>query len=206
MLEKAKIIVPDNNIEIPVMYNPTELNSDISVEVTGEGSNIQFQKVLKENLTVSLFFDTYEKGTDVRQETKKIEALLNPTIGKQNRREPAVCVFVWSKIWYKGIIIGLQQKYTMFLSSGIPVRAQLTVTFKSVLTEREEIASLGLWNCRKLWQVKKGERLDWIAFETLGDSQLWSLIATANQIYDPFTFPKETDIGKTIVIPDVLKQ
>lgn len=203
MLEKAKIIVQQTRETIPVMYNPTELSLNKSVVVQGEGSNIQFQRVNNDDLVVNLFFDTYESKTDVRVYTNKIAALTLPTVGTGVRKEPPTVVFAWAGALFTGLIVRLEQKFTMFLSSGIPVRAELTVTFKSVLTEQEDLESRGYFNCRQLWTVAENDRLYLIAAQTLGDPALWRLIADANQIYDPLNFPTPADIGKTLVIIDI---
>ncbi|MBI3284920.1 MAG: peptidoglycan-binding protein LysM [Burkholderiales bacterium] len=202
MLEMAKIVVQNTREEIPVMYNPTELCLNKTVMVQGEGANIQFQRVNNDDLTVSLFFDTYESKTDVRSITNKIVALTVPSVGTNVRKEPPVVVFTWAGPLFTGIIVKLDQKFTMFLSSGIPVRAELTVTFKSVLTEEEDLQSRGYFNCRQLWQVKESDRLYLIAQDTLGDATQWRLIASYNDIYDPLNFPQRKDIGRKLVIPD----
>ncbi len=214
MLAKARIVVLDSSqridYEIPVMYNPTELTLSSTAEYSGEGGNLQFNQLQQEDFVVSLFFDTYEKNTDVREETSKIAALLTPqeTQGSQgDRKRPPTCLFAWSTTsWYSGVITQLSQKFIMFSSEGLPLRAWLTVKFQSVLTTKKELESLGLYNCRRLRIVTARDRLDILAYETLGDSGLWRLIAKANNIADPLTFPTLLDIGKTIVIPDTHHQ
>lgn len=202
MLEKAKIVVQQTREEIPVMYNPTELSLNKTVLVQGEGSNIQFQRVSDDDLTVSLFFDSYEQRTDIRRITNRIAALTEPTVGTNARKEPPVVVFTWAGALFTGIVVKLEQKFTMFLSSGIPVRAELAVTFKSVLTQTEDLASRGYFNCRRLWTVQENDRLYLIAAKALGDSHQWRLIADNNGIHDPLNFPTPTDIGRTLVIID----
>ena len=202
MLEKAKIIVQETQQEISVMYNPTELSMNTSVQVQGEGANIQFQRVNQDDLTVGLFFDSYETEEDVRNQTSKILKLTEPSVGTGVRKEPPVVLFSWGNVWFTGIIVALSQKFTMFLSSGIPVRAELSVTFKAVLTQTQDLKSRGYYNCRRLWTVKEHDRLYLIANQVLGDPDQWRTIATINNIYDPLTFPRKHDIGKTLVIID----
>lgn len=202
MLEKAKIVVQQTGEEIPVMYNPTELSLNKTVLVQGEGSNIQFQRVSDDDLTVALFFDSYEQQTDIRRVTQRIAALTEPTVGNNARKEPPVLVFTWAGALFTGIIVKLEQKFTMFLSSGIPVRAELSVTFKAVQTQTEDLASRGYFNCRRLWTVQAKDRLYLIAWKALGDATQWPLIAQHNDIYDPLNFPTPADIGRTLVIID----
>ncbi|AEA63691.1 MULTISPECIES: CIS tube protein [Burkholderia] len=202
MLEMAKIVVQKTGEEIPVMYNPTELSLNKTVQLKGQGSNVQFQRVDDDDLTVSLFFDTYEKQSDVRALTNRIAALTQPTIGTAERREPPVVVFTWAGPLFVGMISKLDQKFTMFLSSGVPVRAELSVTLKSVLTPEEDLRAQGYFNCRRLWQVTENDRLYLIAQRTLGDPGQWRLIAETNGIDDPLNFPRRQDIGRTLVIID----
>lgn len=203
MLEKAKIIVQPTGQTIPVMYNPTELSLNKSVMVQGEGSNIQFQRVNDDDLVVNLFFDTYDSKTDVRVYTDQIAKLTQPTQGVGVRKEPPTVVFAWAGALFTGLIVRLEQKFTLFLESGVPVRAELGVTFKSVLTPQQDLAARGYYNCRQFWTVSENDRLYLIAHRTLGDASLWRLIADANDIYDPLDFPTPADIGKTLVIIDV---
>ena len=60
------------------------------------------------DLTMDLFFDTYEKGEDVRNHTKKIWKLMEvPKDGV----EPPQCQFMWGKAWYfKAVIRSLLSK------------------------------------------------------------------------------------------------
>ncbi|RKP46832.1 peptidoglycan-binding protein LysM [Trinickia fusca] len=202
MLEMAKIVVQKTGEQIPVMYNPTELSLNKTVVLLGQGSNIQFQRVEDDDLTVSLFFDTYEQQIDVRTKTDKIAALTQPTVGTADRREPPVVVFTWAGPLFTGMISKLDQKFTMFLRSGIPVRAELSVTFKRVLTPEEDQHDQGKFNCRQLWLVRENDRLYMIAQKTLGSPDQWRLIAQTNGIYNVLDFPTREDVGRTLVIID----
>lgn len=203
MREKAKIIVHQPPKEIPVMYNPTELSLNKTVHLQGEGANLQFQRVSDDDLTLSLFFDTFEAKSDVRDLTRQIAALTQPTTGTAIRKEPPIVTFQWAGPLFTGVIARLEQKFTMFLPSGTPVRAELGVTFKSVLTTEQDLRARGFSNCRQLWTVRENDRLDLIAEKTLGDPTLWRLIARINGIYDPIHFPRPSDIGKTLAIIDI---
>ncbi len=206
-LEKAiiEVLEKPNKGKIEVMFNPKEYQVSTSAEVTGEGLNLQFQKVSIGDFTVTLLFDSYEKkggDRDVRKMTQKITQLLMPSVeGKKTKRGP-VCLFVWGGFSFKGIIHTLSHKFTMFLPEGIPVRAELTVTFKSVATPEEYAKSMGKEACRKIWTVKSGDRLDLIAQSTLKDVTRWRKIADENNIDNPLSFPKESDLGRRLIIPD----
>lgn len=214
MVVKAEIVVfkedgttIDNRI--PVMFNPREYSVSTLAEIEGEGAGIQFSKVNVQDFNVELFFDLYEndfgeykKQTDVREITKRITALVMPTVEKPEKKHPPICLFSWGKFGYKGIIYKYDQKFTLFLPDGIPVRSELTVTFKSVLTKKEDTEFKGIGASRKVWTVKSGDRLDLIAYTTLNNASLWRKIADENNIDNPLEFPKDDDIGRILLIPD----
>jgi len=211
MAEKAEIHILDSNgssvkEKIQAMFNPTEYSFSTKAEVSGTGKNIQFKKVTVDDFKVTLFFDTYEKTgdeQDVRKQIEKIAALVVPTVEGKETKQPPLCLFCWGNFAYKGIIHQVDQKFTMFVSTGIPVRAQVSVSFKSVITSEEDAKMKGKEACRKLWIVKAGDRLDLIAHAMLRDVNQWRKIAELNDISDPMIFPTDDDIGKTIIIPDI---
>ncbi len=202
MVEKAKIKVEDTGDIIDVMFNPNEYTVSTAAELSTEKSNPFFNKVTLDDFTVKLTFDTYEKKTDVRKLTNKIGKLVMPTVEGAERKKPPVCLFIWGNFTYKGIIYKVSQKFTLFLSDGTPVRAELTVTFKALVTPEEYAKNMGLEACRKVWTVKSGDRLDLIANEALKDPALWRRIAEENNIDNPLVFPKDSDIGRILIIPD----
>ncbi|HVW51138.1 MAG TPA: peptidoglycan-binding protein LysM [Trinickia sp.] len=187
---------------LKVMYNPETLSLNQSARVTGEGNKVWFSRTQPGDLQVDLFFDTYEEQSDVRKLTNDILALTEPWPAKKGAKVPPTVRFMWADCMFTGIVTQVGQKFTMFLPSGVPVRAELGVTFTEVLTDAEEITAQGLDNCRTLVNVIATDRLGSIAYNALGDSTQWRLIADANGIYDPIAFPGRMWIGQTIAIPD----
>jgi hypothetical protein len=206
MLEKAKIKVEGKNEAINVMFNPNEYSishtASLQTEPETDTSNPSFNGLTLDDFEVVLMFDTYEKKSDVRKLTGEIQKLAMPTIEGTKRKKPPVCLFVWGSFTYKGIIYKIKQEFTLFLSDGTPVRAKLTVTFKSVMTPEEYAKNMGIEACRKVWAVKSGDRLDLIANKALKNPALWRRIAEENSIDSPLAFPKDSDIGRILIIPD----
>ena len=212
MVEKAKIRVLEgpNKGDIDLMFNPVDFNAIIDVQKTGKGGKIQFNTVDVPDFTVELFFDTYENKnktdtrefTDVREFTEKIVSLLKPTIKGKHTKRPPICLYVWGSFSYRGIVTKVDQKFLLFIESGIPVRAKLTVTFSSVLITEEAAELSSKSDSRKFWTVKTGDRLDLIANSTLKDPAQWRTIAEANEINNPLLFPKPDDVGRMLIIPD----
>lgn len=204
MVTKANIINLDQgNEKIEVMFNPEDYELTTSALFSENDGNLQYNRSELEDFTVSLFFDSYVQGTDIRDQTDKIAKLALPTIAGTNTKRPPVCLFSWGGFTYRGLINKVQQKFTLFLPTGIPVRAELQVTFTSWLTDKDETYYSGKEACVQYWEVKAGDRLDLIASQTLNNSAYWRLIADQNRITNPFAFPQDSDIGQRLLIPDI---
>lgn len=200
--EKAVIQNLDSDEKIEVMFNPTSYTSTSKLVTCKSEAGVQFQTVTDPEFTVQLFFDTYEAGEDVRKKIKPIAALQEPTEGTGEKRDPPTCMFSWGGFHFTGLVSSLSQTFTMFLPTGIPVRADVTVSFISILSAREMLEKAGLDNCRKIRMVRQGDRLDLMANETLGSPSGWREIAAANGVEDPLAFPTQHQVGSIFVIPD----
>ena len=83
------------------------------------------------------------------------------------------------------------------------MRADVSVTFASSKGEKEVQESGPTKNSRVLRTVRANDRLDLIAFDVYGDAAKWPLIAEANDIKDPVSFPTNDDLGTQIAIPEI---
>jgi len=187
---------------IDVLFNPAEY----SIQKTNQFAETpllglptpmrQFTSGGAETLTLDLFFDTYEKGEDVRLYTDKVAGLLN--IDRDLHAPPTV-KFIWGKLEFKGVLEQITKKFTMFLADGIPVRATLSVTFKEYKTIQEQLESRLLHSAdrTKSRLVKEGESLWLIAAQEYDDPTLWRPIAAANAIDNPRVLTP----GMALVIP-----
>jgi hypothetical protein len=188
--------------KVSVLYNPTEYTATRTMVTHLSSSGVQFQTLVEPDFTVDLFFDTYEAGTDVRILTNQIAAFQEPSVGEGERKDPPRCLFSWGGFQYTGLITNLVQRFTLFLPTGVPVRAHLSVTFTNAPTPTDIIEDAGLDNCRKLHVVRSSDRLDVLAWQQTGAASNWREIAAANGVVDPLAFPTRADIGRTLVIPD----
>ena len=204
-LEKA-FIIPINGSRsgetIKVLFNPTEYSLETSNQfqrtaVPGTSTPVtQFVNGNTQTLTMDLFFDSYEKQEDIRNYTKKITSLLDidPAL-----HAPPVCEFHWASLNFKSTIEQITQKFTLFLDSGVPVRATLSVTFKEYRTLTEQLQTIHKESSdrTKRITVKQGDRLWQIAHREYEDSSLWRSISNANKISNP----RILAVGIELVIP-----
>ena len=202
-LPKATITNLDKNKSFPVMFNPTEYTFGQSSDTAIKKGAMETKGVTLDDFTVTLFFDAYEDKKDVRKLIEPLRKLIDYTVERKDTKRPPICLFSWGGFTYKGVISKFSQKFTLFLSTGLPVRAEVTVTMKNAPTDKELAKLIGAEACRKLWQVKMGERLDWIAYQTLKDPHQWRAIAQENGIEDVYSFPQPEDVNRILVIPDI---
>lgn len=188
--------------EIPVLFNPTEYSLDKQVNyadrtLPGLGTPIsQFVSGDAETLSMELFFDTYEEGTDVREHTDRIDDLLEVDA---DRHAPPVCRFAWGSLNFKSVLESASKTFTMFLPDGTPVRARIDVTFREYRRPGEEVVAVPRRSADRTetWVVTEGDTLWTIAAEQYGDPGRWRPIATANDIENP----RRLDPGRELVLP-----
>lgn len=203
-LKKAIIIAERANTtdRIEVLFNPNQYAIETSnafswKTVPGLSSPIgQFISGESSTLSMELYFNTYEKKEDVRKYTSKVMKLME--IDK-DLHAPPICRFVWGSLDFKGYIVRTVQRFTMFLDSGIPVRASLNVSFHSYedINEQTQNSTLNSVNSTRQRILKQGENLWAIAEQEYGDSGLWRKVADANGIDNPLNL----EAGRSLVIP-----
>lgn len=205
-LKKALIIAEygpkKKQEEIEVLFNPNEYSLDTENEYTwhtSAGLSMpvgQFISGKTPTLTMELFFDTSEQMQDVRDYTKKITNLLKID---SDLHTPPMCRFVWGSLDFRGIIQKVGQQFTMFMDSGLPVRAILRVTFQQTKTVKEQFEDIPLQSADRTKQriLSQGEQLWMIANEEYEDPGLWRNIAKSNGIDNPL----KLKTGKSIIVP-----
>jgi hypothetical protein len=219
MLVKAYISRKDKpGTQIPCMFNPEQFsveksNHYASVNIPGLSAPVlQFVRGEARTVSLELFFDTYEKGEDVRMYTDAITGWdAGSTFSKlsgdkkglmdidSDLHAPPICQFVWGAFVFQCIIERASKRFTMFLPEGVPVRATLTVSLKEYREVDIQVKELNLQSAdlTKRWVVKDGDSLWSIAGKEYGDPAHWRLIASANRIANPrFLQP-----GQELVLP-----
>jgi hypothetical protein len=189
--------------EVGVLFNPTEYslekgNEFANINIPGlESPLLQFVRGGLGTLSMDLFFDSYEKGEDVRDYTGKITDLLRV---EKELHAPPIVRFVWGKLLFTAVISRISQKFTLFLGDGVPVRATLSVTFNEYATEfsqKEKV--LNSRDRTKYYILKEGDSLWLLAEKEYGEAGQWRWIAEANNIINPRIITP----GREIIIPPI---
>lgn len=209
-MEKAKIIIygeNDDQTAFSVLFNPAEYNISRSVnyaklDIPGTDSPImQFISGGETSLNLTLYFDTQndhisKKSDDVRE---YMQPILDALWSDGKLHAPPEAAFSWGGCFFKGIITDAKQSFTMFLPSGIPVRARLELTFKSnedTIGARKK-SPLESPNRTKARRAEKGAQLWRIANAEYGHPKYWRIIADFNKIYNPRKLPE----GRLLQLP-----
>jgi len=146
-----------------------------------------------ESLKLQLFFDTYPDRKDVRTEyTDKIFkfCLLDESLKdkKSSKGRPPTVRFQWGPISFDGVITTVSQKFTLFLpDSGMPVRAVVDLTLTQAKDKNQlpkQNPTSGGVGGERVWTVRAGDTLGWIAFKEYNDATEWRRIAHANRLYN----------------------
>lgn len=208
---KAKLIVEGREKPIQVEFNPSEYNLSSSIQYSEknipglDGPIGQYIAGNSTTLNVTFFFNTYkpptldnpeERGTDVTGYTRQITNLT--LIDGKLHRVPRV-TFSWGSIQFTGMITDVKESYTMFLADGMPVRAKVEVSFKSVydISTGKRISPLESPDRTKIRTVMQGDSLWSIAAQEYEDPEKWKVIARENGILNPL----ELSPGQTLKLP-----
>ena len=217
---------------IVALFNPHELVYSRSVDwhqrkiaVQGYGASWadsmqEFVAVSPETLALELFFDTYESRSaagasallasvtgsgpaascDVTRHTDRVAALALPD---HELHRPPACVLSWgTHTVFRGVLVRLDRRLTMFLPDGTPVRATLSCTFVEIHTRSHAgvVREPHSADVVKTRVVRRGDTLHSLAAEEYRDPALWRHIALANGVVDPLAVAP----GTVLTIPKLV--
>ncbi len=208
MLVKAEIYNKAANKRIPCMFNPKEYTLakqnqwNIGIKPGQNVPDVTFSGGGASTLKLQLLFDTREEhqltsstksgaGVDVRNYTEDLWELMR-VIKKEPHTgtgTPPHCVFSWGpRLSFEAIVESLSEKFVLFNSDGIPLRAIVDISFKQLTDEstipKQNPTSGGTAEAR-LYTIQEGDTLAWIAHQMYGDTALWRHLADVNQIDNP---------------------
>jgi len=211
-LKKAEVhIIGEKKTEkIKVLFNPNEYkitNTKKYKWIQPVGSEQPVKQYVGSEvpqLEVELFFDTYatpepeSKKKDVRKHTEKIMGAMKVDAGLH---QPPEVKFVWGSLNFQGVITKATQTFTMFLDSGKPVRAKISMTLESVDTLEALMKKTPLESPDRTKHriLRQEEKLWQMAANEYDSPNEWKRIAKANNIANPRIPPT----GKSIKVPNI---
>jgi hypothetical protein len=207
-----------------VLFNPGSYSISKSVtwgEPGGSGettnqSNLKFNAPKLEfgggqsrELSFKLFFDVTDspvingqKVNNVRKLTDKLVKLTLKERAGNKELPPPTCRISWGEsrshnldFPFVGVIQRLTHEFTLFASDGRPLRANVDVTFREMLSPEEDKRRNDPEFATRI--VKRGDTLGNIAAEVFDDPARWRVIADANDLDNP----RILEVGRTLSIP-----
>jgi nucleoid-associated protein YgaU len=205
----SKPVFSNDSPVIKALFNPNQLVFAKSANWKKEDAKgrdvpeLQFTNSEPRTLNLDLLFDTYDspdpQKADVRK--KHTDAVLKLAMVDSEKHRPPVCRLRWGSVGYffQGVLQKLDQRFTMFMEDGTPVRAKLTCTFMEWWTNYDDLNKQALESSdvAKVRIVKHGDTLSSIAAETYLDPSKWRPIALENGIDDPLSLTP----GRQLLIP-----
>jgi LysM repeat protein len=203
-LSKALLVVrePKPPLAVPVMFNPPEYqlsrtNQFAEVGIPGLGSSLlQFVRGSAQTLTMQLFFDTTDTGVDVRAHTELVVGL---TGLRTQTHAPPRLLFLWGSLVFPCVLESVTQRFVYFDPTGMPLRAELTVTLRGDDVLEGLLGSVPFESAdrTKGHVVRAGDTLQAIAAQEYDDPRLWRPIALASGLDNPLTLR----VGQRLTIP-----
>lgn len=215
-LEKLTIHSTDLTGEntFKVLYNPERYTVNKGVQIAEiaipglDSPILQFVRGQNEKVTMELFFDTTDSGMtgdvkDVRSETGKIYRLVKIV---PETHAPPRCELTWGGPLFsygrapsRCVVESINEEFTLFSPSGIPLRAKLNVTFREYKTVEEQLADKPKESSdrTKMRDVKRGQSISHISWLEYNDPGEWRPIAEANGLDNP----RQIAPGARLLIP-----
>ena len=182
---------------VEFQFNPKELTLAKSAQWARENakgnkksSPPQYNGPQPSKLSLEMFLDASDKqDTSVVRTVEKLFACCVPTQTslQQKKESPPWVVFRWGGLTgFLAYISQVSAKYTLFTSSGMPVRATVQVSLEELAGEapKQNPTSGGLVGHR-VHELVAGDTLAGIAYAEYGNPNLWRAVAELNGIDDP---------------------
>ena len=190
---KADFSVAGAADTLTVDFNPSEYslgksNSYAEAAIPGlDHPIIQYSRGEAQTLSLELVLDTlaYGDGRDIRETSlKTLERFI--AVDGELHAPPPVQV-AWGSLVFTGVLTELNKRFVLFLDSGRPVRARVTLSFKEYVPVEIQVRATprSSPDKRKLHHYRDGDSLPRLAWEIYGDVRHWKVIADANRVDDP---------------------
>ncbi|NLV74445.1 MAG: LysM peptidoglycan-binding domain-containing protein [Chloroflexi bacterium] len=209
-LEPALVINKNTGDQVACMFNPyeytlTKRNEFESGKTKGKNiPKISFKQGGAQSLRLRLLFDTVSDQSDVREITAPLWKMMMIDADRANARtgkgEPPHVIFRWGRFELEAVITDMNQKMTLFLKDGTPVRTTVEMTLLQVVDDTQyakQNPTSGGGIAPRTRTLYAGDRLDLIAWQEYEDCSQWRRIAEANQLSDPLNLRA----GQVIQIP-----
>ena len=178
--------------KIEFQFNPKEFSVSKSANwketVTHTQTDVEYLGPSPSTMSLTMFLDGSEKGTDVSKQVKELMDACMPTDAStsKNRPLPPGVRFGWDKVYFEGYLTKVEARYTLFKRDGVPIRAACTLSIAEFAHVRPgQNPTSGGVSSHRSYEVVDGDTLPSIAYREYGHAAHWRGIAATNRIDDP---------------------
>lgn len=205
-----------DNGRLEVLFNPTDYSIDrdttfAEVAIPGLDSPvIQYVRGNGDKMTFELFLDitdTMQDGQVVTGDSVRelfVDPLEQLLLKHPELHAPPPVMVLWGNevVMESAVATSLSVKYTLFDTSGRPVRATASLSLREYRTATAQLATTreNSPDVSSLVIVREGDTLPAIAFRAYGDAAQWRPIADANPDVDPLALVP----GQGLVVPPIM--
>jgi nucleoid-associated protein YgaU len=198
--------------EIRFLFNPSQYTITKSANwertpKTGTTSAAmpEFTGSQPATMDLEVFLDHTDR--DEPRVAQEVDRLLSAVVPLQktidaHQPSPPWAVFGWgSRVSFVALVRSVSATYTLFTSSGVPLRASCSLSLEEVPTDptpRQNPTS-GALAVHRRHRVVAGDTLASIAYRAYGDPARWRALAEANGIDDPLRLAD----GAVVLLPDL---
>jgi nucleoid-associated protein YgaU len=194
--------------EIKFQFNPSQLSLSKSASWVRNPARAaraagipEFTGAQPRQLSLEMFLDaTTKQDTSVQD---RVDTLLKccvptePSI-RADQPSPPWVRFQWGKfktVQFTAYVSQVNATYTLFTSSGTPLRATCAVTLEEIGGETPgQNPTSGTLSARRVHRAVAGDSLASLAWREYGDAGAWRVIAEANGIDDPARLRPGTEL------------
>ncbi|MDR0982056.1 MAG: hypothetical protein LBM07_02275 [Culturomica sp.] len=198
---------------ITLQINPSEIRFEKSIKYDRDrqmgalGGASVFENYGEQTCSFNILLDATgvlsedEDTRSVQDIVDKLEAALYGYNSEAHR--PPYVMVVWGVMIFKGQLSKMETNYTMFSSTGEPMRAKLSFTFCGFTSDEEERKKAGKSSpdMSHLITIRAGETLASVCNRIYGDSLLVDEVATINGL-NGF---RNIKAGTTLIFPHLKK-
>lgn len=191
-----------NDKQFKVMLNPSSYTNSKSISYSGtsdksgkrkgkaplgaSAASPQFDHTGSEKISFEVILDgtgvVEGKYPEVKDQIKKLGDIVYTYKG--GTHEPNIVRIMWGSMSFDGRLTSMSTKYTLFKSSGDPLRATVTLEFTSYVSVQEEAkkANKTSPDLTHMIEVKAGDSLPLLCYRIYRDSAYYLEVAKHNGI------------------------
>lgn len=193
-----------------LMLNPSRYKHEKNVQFQKDdtvgkiGSESRFKSIEPESLSFDFVLDGTgvvsgpipgKKVPDVVSEVGKLSAVVYQYKGKNH--EPNVVQILWGALLFFGRLKNMNTEYVLFNPSGEPLRAKMSLSFRSYMSPKEEALRKNNSSPDLSHRIvfREGDSLPLLCHEVYRDSAYYTDVARYNNLVDFRNIEPGTEIA-----------